>query len=137
MQMRNHRQFAKAFCAAATLVLWAGPLLAQTFFPESEALRPGSAIELTLSDLSDDSRTESTAGSELSAVEFSLRRLSGRFRHAWFGFGAMGEARAFEERTGFRAWALGRATLLEEVVGQVVHRFGLHAGVRGPLCDLP
>ena len=99
MQMRNHRQFAKALCAAATLVLWARPLPAQTFFPESEALRPGSAIELTLADLIDDSRTESTAGSERSEVEFSLRRLSGRYRHAWFGFGAMGEARAFEERT--------------------------------------
>ncbi len=89
MQMRNHRQFTKALCAAATLVLWAGPLPAQTFFPESEALRTDSSIEMTLSDLTDDSRTESTAGSERSEVEFSLRRLSGRYRHAWFGFGAI------------------------------------------------
>ncbi len=81
------------------LLLAAGPAAGQSFFAESEAVRPGSALRLTFSALTDDTRTESSAGVASSEVDSSAHGALARARLAWLGAGAMGEERRFAERT--------------------------------------
>lgn len=96
MYLRRLLLTALALLAAGA---WCGPARAQTFFAESDALREGSALELTFSDLTDKQRVDSGPASTFDDVDSSLRRLDGRFRHSLVAFGATGEARRFRETT--------------------------------------
>lgn len=92
--------------AALTAVLCLGalarpaPACAQSFFPESDALRPRTAVELLLSDLTED-LSSSSGGTGLASSELtnSLRRVGGRVRKGIFGAGAFGEQRRFRQTT--------------------------------------
>jgi hypothetical protein len=84
---------------AAGALLRPAPGAAQTFFAESDALRPDTALELTLSDLTDRSNADSGGPLTFDHVDSSLRRLDGRLRRGWVALGAMGEARRFHETT--------------------------------------
>ena len=72
---------------------------AQSFFAESDALRPRTALELTLSDLTDNSEASSGGPLTYSNVDSSLRRLDGRFRASVLAAGAVSEARRFHQVT--------------------------------------
>jgi hypothetical protein len=81
------------------VLLRATPVQAQSFFAESEALQPGSALSLTVSDLNDNSSTEASGVLDTSVTESSLHHGKLRLRRGWFGLGALGEAREFQETT--------------------------------------
>jgi hypothetical protein len=88
-----------ALAAGLGLATGAAPARAQSFFAESDALQPETAVDVTLSDLTDDASASSGGATAFSNVDASLHRVDGRFRYRVLAAGAMSESRRFHQVT--------------------------------------